>query len=125
LIKNRLTGLQEILENRTAKSAQALWNILGPIRMQLVSPDIGRPFYRAVTSLDALASTEAPSESAEGGSNPLQTCRRTQRMRTAAAILVSAPGCASSARASALKAPPEGAAGSWWYRRLDGCAARS
>jgi hypothetical protein len=29
--------------------------ILGPIRLEPVSPDIGRPFYRAITSIDALA----------------------------------------------------------------------
>jgi len=58
-IKDRLAHLQEVLEHRTAKSAHALRNILGPIRMELVTPDIGRPFYRAVTTLDALALTEA------------------------------------------------------------------
>jgi hypothetical protein len=71
-IKDRLADLQEILEHRTAKSAQALRNILGPIRMELVTPDLGRPFYRAVTSLDALALTESPPAGAEGGSNSLQ-----------------------------------------------------
>jgi hypothetical protein len=75
-IKDRLASLQEILEHRTAKSAQALRNILGPIRMELVTPDIGRPFYRAVTTLDALALTESPPGGAEGGSNSLQRWRR-------------------------------------------------
>jgi hypothetical protein len=28
--------------------------------MEFVTPDIGRPFYRAVTSIDALALTESP-----------------------------------------------------------------
>ena len=68
-IRDRLINLHEILEHRTAKSAQALRNILGPIRMELVTPDIGRPFYRAVTTLDALALTESPPAGAEGGSN--------------------------------------------------------
>lgn len=58
--------------------------------MELVTPDIGRPFYRAVTTLDALALTEAPSAGAEGGSNCLSRWRRTQRIRTAAAIPVEA-----------------------------------
>jgi site-specific DNA recombinase len=75
-IRDRLASLQEILEQRTAKSAQALRNILGPIRMDLVTPDIGRPFYRAVTTLDALALTEPPPAGAEGGSNSLQRWRR-------------------------------------------------
>jgi len=75
-IRDRLASLQEILEHRTAKSAQALRSILGPIQMELVTPDIGRPFYRAVTTLDALALTEAPPAGAEGGSNSLQRWRR-------------------------------------------------
>lgn len=29
--------------------------LLGPICLELVAPDIDRPFYRAVTTLDALA----------------------------------------------------------------------
>jgi hypothetical protein len=52
--------LQTVLEPRTARSAQALRTVLGPIRLELVTPDIGRPFYRALTSIDALALTEAP-----------------------------------------------------------------
>jgi len=75
-ITDRLASLQEILEHRTAKSAQALRNVLGPIRLELVTPDIGRPFYRAVTTLDALALTETPPAGAEGGSNALQRWRR-------------------------------------------------
>ena len=63
-------------QSRTAKSAEALRTILGPIRMDLLTPDIGRPFYRAVTTLDALALTEAPPAGAEGGSNSLQRWRR-------------------------------------------------
>ena len=48
-----------------------LRNLLGPIRLELQTPDIGRPFYRAVTTLDALALIETPSDQsgAEGGSN--------------------------------------------------------
>ena len=75
-ITDRLNSLQEVLECRTAKSARALRTILGPIRMALITPDIGRPFYRAVTTLDALALTETPSAGAEGGSNSLQRWRR-------------------------------------------------
>ncbi len=75
-IKDRLSNLQQVLEQRTARSAQVLRNLLGPIRMELVTPDIGRPFYRAVTTLDALALTETPPAGAEGGSNSLQRWRR-------------------------------------------------
>ena len=50
-----------------------LRNLLGPIRLQLVTPDIGRPFYRPVTALDALALIEEPPPAgAEGGSNSLR-----------------------------------------------------
>jgi hypothetical protein len=50
-----VSKLQDLLEQRTARSAQALRNILGPVTMELVMPDIGRPFFRAVTSIDARA----------------------------------------------------------------------
>jgi len=74
-IKERVSKLQDVLQQRTARSAQALRGILGPITMELVTPDIGRPFYRALTSIDVLALTEPPS-GAEGGSNPLRRWRR-------------------------------------------------
>jgi hypothetical protein len=71
-----LRAVQEQIEeagssSSTAKSVLALRNILGLIRMEVVTPDLGRPFYRAVTSLDALALTESPPAGAEGGSNSL------------------------------------------------------
>ena len=76
-IAERVSKLQEVLERRTAQSAQALRKVLGPIRLELVTPDIGRPFYRALTTLDALALTdEPPSAGAEGGSNSLRRWRR-------------------------------------------------
>ena len=84
-IKDRLENLQEVLQNRIARSAKALRDLLGPIRLDLVAPDIGRPFYRAVTTLDALALIEPP-PGAEGGSNSFHKWTRTQRIRTAAAI---------------------------------------
>ncbi|MDQ6779158.1 MAG: recombinase family protein [Actinomycetota bacterium] len=59
-IKDRLESVHEVLAHRTARSAQTLRDLLGPIRMELVTPDIGRPFYRAVTTLDALALIEPP-----------------------------------------------------------------
>jgi hypothetical protein len=52
-----------------ARSAQTPRNLLGPIRPELVTPDVGRPFYRAITTLDALALIEEPpsAHNAEGG----------------------------------------------------------
>ena len=91
-IKDRLSNLQELLEQRTARSAQVLRNLVGPIRMEVVTPDIGRPFYRAVTTLDALALIET-SSGAEGGSNSLQrwsqpgSNRRPPACKEAAAVL--------------------------------------
>ncbi len=77
-IRERLSNTQSVLEQRTARSAQMLRNLLGPIRFELETPDIGRPFYRAVTALDALALIETPPEvaPAESGSNSLQKWRR-------------------------------------------------
>jgi site-specific DNA recombinase len=76
-IKGQLNNVHQVLEQRTASSAQMLRNLLGPIRLELVTPDIGRPFYRAVTTLDALALIEEPPPAgAEGGSNSLQRWRR-------------------------------------------------
>ena len=76
-IKDRLEHLQDVLEQRTERSAQVLRQLLGPIRLELTAPDIGRPFYRAVTTLDTLALIETPSgQGAEGGSNSLQRWRR-------------------------------------------------
>ena len=75
-ISDRMGKLQDVLEQRTVRSAQALREVLGPIRMELVTPDIGRPFYRAITSIDAFALTEAPPAGAEGGSNSLRRWRR-------------------------------------------------
>ncbi len=72
-IKDRLNNVQQVLEQRTARSAQRLCNLLAPMRLELVTPDIGRPFYRAVTRLDPLALIEEPPPAgAEGGSNALQ-----------------------------------------------------
>ncbi|MEA2159358.1 MAG: hypothetical protein QOD66_1738 [Solirubrobacteraceae bacterium] len=73
-IKGRMTKLQDMLEQRTARSAQVLRDLLGPIRLEPVPADIGRPFYRAITTLDALALIETPSDQsgAEGGSNALR-----------------------------------------------------
>ena len=76
-VKDRLQNLQEVLQNRTARSAKTLRDLLAPIRLEVTTPDIGRPFYRAITTLDALALIETTS-SAEAGSNSLQRRRWSQ-----------------------------------------------
>ena len=77
-IQERLGKVQQLLEHRTAHSAQVLRDLLGPIRLDPVPADIGSPFYRATTTLDALALIETPPDQsgAEGGSNSLQRWRR-------------------------------------------------
>ncbi len=77
-INERVSQLQELLETRTARSALILRDLLGPIRLQPVPVDVGRPYYRAVTSIDALVLTETPPAGgpAEGGSNSLRKWRR-------------------------------------------------
>ena len=75
-IKDRIDHLQDVLSNRTARSAQTLRQLLGPIRLDLITPDIGRPFYQAVTTIDTLALIEPASSGAEAGSNSLRKWRR-------------------------------------------------
>jgi hypothetical protein len=77
-IAERLGNVQSVLEQRSARSAQMRGSLLGAIRLELQMPDIGHPFYRAVTTLNALALIETPSDQsgAEGGSNTLQQWRR-------------------------------------------------
>lgn len=97
-IKDRLDNIQQVLEQRTARSAQTLRNLMGPIRLDLVTPDIGRPFYRALTSLDGLALIEEPPPAgAEGGSNSLQggtvfKCRGTGNRGSSGGTFVQLPG---------------------------------
>jgi hypothetical protein len=42
-IKDRLNNIEQVVEQRTARSAQVLRSLLGPIHVDLVTPDIGRP----------------------------------------------------------------------------------
>ena len=89
-ITDRLRKLQDVLEQRTARSAQTLRSLLGPITLQPMTPEIGRPFYQASTAIDALALIEPPAAGAEGGSNSLQRwrrrVRRTRRRPTSRAV---------------------------------------
>ena len=73
--------LQEVLERRTERSALLLQKLLGTIKLEPAQGDIGRPYYRAVSSLGVLPLLEAnvkdcpPSASAESGSNTLHWWR--------------------------------------------------
>ncbi len=70
--------MQAVLERRTQRSALLLRKLLGTIRMEPVTPEIGRPYYRALSDLDALAIVEIDPDSpdSESGSNSLQWWRR-------------------------------------------------
>src|SRR5262245_9607585 len=78
-VQERLITLQEVLERRTERSALLLRKVLGAVTMQVVTPDVGRPYYRALSTLNVLAVIEEGhplSGLAESGSNSLQWWRR-------------------------------------------------
>ena len=45
-------------KHQLQRSALLLRKLLGPIGMEPVTPDIGRPYYRALSDLDVLAIVE-------------------------------------------------------------------
>ena len=79
-IKERITTIQPILERRTERSALILRKLLGTIRMEAVTPDVGRPYYRARTKLDVLVVLDenlgTKSKDSDPGSNSSQWWRR-------------------------------------------------
>lgn len=77
-IEERLEQLGEVLERRSGESAMVLRGLLGPIRLVPTKGNIGRPYYVAQTSIDALAVLDASKESnrRDGGSNSLRWWRR-------------------------------------------------
>jgi hypothetical protein len=78
-IEERLSHAQEVLERRTEQSALLLRGLLGPIKLEPIAGDIGRPYYMARTSLDCLALLIEPppgAEAPDGGSNSLRQWRR-------------------------------------------------
>ena len=78
LSKERLATLQAVLERKTERATLLLRKLLGPIRLDPVEPEVGRPYYRAVSALDALAILEEDPEGgpSEPGSNSLRKWRR-------------------------------------------------
>jgi site-specific DNA recombinase len=82
-IQDRLSKLQKVLEQNTTRSALVLREFLGPIRLEPNRPEIGRPFYKAVTSIDAIALIGTPPDPSGpgGGSNSLRTWRRADSNR--------------------------------------------
>jgi len=57
-IGERVARIQEVLEQRVQKSALILRKLLGKIRLEPVKPDIGKPYLRATSSLQALSILE-------------------------------------------------------------------
>ena len=77
-LEERIARFQQLLERRTAQSALLLRKLLGEIRLEPVTPEVGRPYYRAKTNLDVLALVENEPDSGgpESGSTALRWWRR-------------------------------------------------
>jgi hypothetical protein len=89
-IEERLAEMQEVLERRAERSALLLRELLGRARLEPTQGDVGRPYYLAQTSINALALLEPPRgqdgpRDPDSGSNSLRWWTRTQKIRTAAA----------------------------------------
>jgi hypothetical protein len=85
-IEERLAGMQKVLERRTERSALLLRSLLGGIQLEPTCGEIGRPYYVARTSIDALTLLEPPpgQDGPDGGSNSLRwwTLRESNAMPT-------------------------------------------
>ena len=77
-VAHRLADLKGILEQETEDSALVLRRLLGSITLHPTRPDIGRPYYRISTNLDATAIYPAGTKS----SNSLQWRREVLDFRT-------------------------------------------
>jgi len=77
-IQERVAVLQEVLERRTERSALLLRALLGKIRLEPVTPEGGKPYYRALSNLQVLALLDiAPTpDDPEPGANSFHWWRR-------------------------------------------------
>jgi hypothetical protein len=76
-IEERVATLQELLERRTTQSALLLRNLLGTVRLECCRGDLGKPCYRAKSTLQPLALLEStelavPGPPGDSGSNTLR-----------------------------------------------------
>ncbi|MEO6026745.1 MAG: recombinase family protein [Candidatus Binatia bacterium] len=71
-VAERVRNLQELLEHETSRSALLLRGVLGPVRLTPISPEVGKPYYQAETTLQIVDLLHDP----EGGSNWLRKWRR-------------------------------------------------
>ncbi len=84
-IEERVATLQEVLERRTEKSALLLRKLLGKVKLEPVTPEVGRPYLLARSKLQTLTLLEMDPTEKEGkrgapapdeGSNALRWWRR-------------------------------------------------
>ena len=71
-VAERVRGLQDLLERETSQSALLLRDVLGPVTLKPMTPQIGKPYYQAETTLQIVDLLHDP----EGGSNWLRKWRR-------------------------------------------------
>ena len=79
---------QQLLEQNTGQSDLALQKLLGPITFEPTYPDIGKPYYVAQTSLNALAIVVPLTEfgNTNNGANSYLWWTWSQRIRTLSAL---------------------------------------
>ena len=66
-IVHRIAELNDLLAQRTEKSALALRRLTGPVTLTPETPDVGRPYFRVACKFDSLNLLVA-----DGGSNLLR-----------------------------------------------------
>ena len=76
-IADRLRKLNELLAERTERSALALRRLTGPVTLTPEKPEVGRPYFRVRCKFDSLNLLEV----ADGGSISLQWWRRRESSR--------------------------------------------
>ena len=83
-IEGKPSQFRELLEGNTNDSALDLRNLLEMVKLEAKYPDIGKPYYLAYTSINALAITEpSPSyNSMDNGSNSIHWWARKECIRT-------------------------------------------
>ena len=59
---HRIADIQQVLEEKTTKSALLLRKLTGKIALTPVRPDIGKPYYHAKSRLKSFAVLKAPSQ---------------------------------------------------------------
>ena len=57
-IQKRLSEFNNLLELNTGESVIALRKLLGPMKLEVQHPEIGKPYYGAHSSINVLAITE-------------------------------------------------------------------